>query len=140
MAALKHDYYYLCPHCKGHLRLSNEIIFLTKTRKGESGLVLLNPAIGDYTVIGDPKLNYEPGDHVNFICPICYENLDAKELGANLAHVIRIEDGTGKEATVYFSKIVGEKCTYKVEDGQVESFGTDADNYKDFFGIFRSTI
>jgi len=140
MSVPKHDFYYLCPHCKGHLRLANEIIFLTKTHKGESGLVLLTPQIGDYNVIVDPKLKYEPGDHVNFICPICYENLDAKEAGENLAHVIRLEDSTGKESIIFFSKIVGEKCTYKVEDGNVESFGKDADNYKDYTGFFRSTI
>ena len=77
---------------------------------------------------------------MNFICPICYENLDAKEADENLAHVIRLEDATGKESIVFFSKIVGEKCTYKVEDGNVESFGKDADNYKDYTGFFRSTI
>lgn len=139
MATFEHNYFYLCPHCKGHLRLANEIVFLTKTSKGESGLVLLNPKIGDYNVIVDPKLQYEPGDHTNFICPICYENLDAKELGANLAHVIRV-DRAGKESQIYFSKVVGEKCTFKVEDGKVESYGDDADNYKDHFGFFRPTI
>ncbi|PKP21136.1 MAG: hypothetical protein CVU05_07455 [Bacteroidetes bacterium HGW-Bacteroidetes-21] len=132
MATFEHNFFYLCPHCKGHLRLANEIVFLTKTNTGLSGLVLLNPKIGDYNVIVDPKLQYAPGEHVNFICPICYENLDAKERGANLAHVIRV-DREGKESQVYFSKIVGEKCTYKVEDGKVESYGDDANNYKDLF-------
>lgn len=133
MSAIKHDFYYLCPHCKGHLRLANEIIFLTKTKKGESGLVLLSPEIGDYNVIVDPQLNYEPGDHVNFICPICYENLDAAEYGENLAQVI-MRDSKDNESTILFSKIVGEKCTYKVEGGKVQSFGTDADTYINFFG------
>lgn len=140
MEGPKHNFHYLCPHCKGHLRLAEEIVFLTKTKKGESGLVLLSPKIGNYSVIVDPKLKYEPGDHVNFICPICYENLDAPEVGANLALVIRQEAASGKQSIVYFSKIVGEKCTFKVEDGKIEAFGQDADNYKDFFGFFRSTI
>lgn len=131
--AVQLDHYYTCPFCKGHLRLANEIIFLTKTKQGESGLVLLSPKIGDYNVIVDPKLQYQPGDHVNFICPICYENLDAPEYGDNLAKVI-VTDNKGQESEIFFSKIVGEKCTYQIKEGKVASFGEDADHYRNFFG------
>ena len=124
--------HYLCPHCKSHLKLAEDIIFLTKNNKGQSGLVLLSPRIGDYSVINDPTLNFEPGDHTNFICPVCYENLDAPEYDKNLAKVILREDG--KEYEILFSKIVGEKCTYKKLGSDVQSFGEDTDKYTNFFG------
>ncbi|MBU0488085.1 MAG: hypothetical protein KKA07_07105 [Bacteroidetes bacterium] len=125
---------YVCPYCRGHLRVGEVIVFLTKTIKGESGLILLSPKIGDYTVITHPSYNFDSGDHVNFICPICYENLDAKEYSKNLAKVIMIEEETNREFAILFSKIVGEMCTYKVAGGDFQAFGGDSNSYTNFFG------
>ncbi len=125
---------FLCPHCRGHLRVSNSIIFLTKTNKGKSGLLLISPDLGDYTVKMHPDYNdFEEGDIVNFICPICYENLDAEEYDKNLAKVIMQEEN-GKESIIVFSKITGEKCTFKIHEGNIKSYGGDADAYKSLFG------
>ncbi|HOY32160.1 MAG TPA: hypothetical protein PKW80_09800 [Bacteroidales bacterium] len=125
---------FLCPHCRGHLRVSNSIIFLTKTNKGKSGLLLVSPELGDYNVKVHPEYNnFEEGEIVNFICPICYENLDAKEYDKNLAKIIMKEED-GKESTIVFSKITGEKCTYKIYQGTISSYGTDAEGYKSIFG------
>ncbi|NTW31722.1 MAG: hypothetical protein HGB12_03705 [Bacteroidetes bacterium] len=125
---------FICPHCKGHLRVSNSIIFLTKTTKGKSGLLLISPDLGDYSVKMHPSYNnFEEGEVVNFICPICYENLDASEYGENLAKVIMQEED-GKESTIVFSKITGEKCTYKIGDSDVKSFGEHSGEYDSAFG------
>jgi hypothetical protein len=125
---------FLCPHCRGHLRVSNSIIFLTKTSKGKSGLLLLSPELGDYSVKIHPEYsNFTDGEILNFICPICYENLDAEEYDKNLAKVIMQEED-GKESTIVFSKITGEKCTYQVHKGKVKSFGGHANGYKSKFG------
>jgi rubredoxin len=125
---------FLCPHCRGHLRVSNSIIFLTKTTKGKSGLLLVNPELGDYSVKMHPEYNdFEEGEVVNFICPICYENLDAKEYNKNLAKII-MQDENGKESTIVFSKITGEKCTYQIHEGVVKSYGEGTSEYGSIFG------
>ena len=124
---------YICPHCHGHLRVSNHIIFLTKTTSGKSGLLLVNSELGNYDVKMHPSLTYEPGELVNFICPICYENLDAEEFDGNLAKVI-MQDETGKESTIVFSKITGEKCTYQITDQGLKAFGENSGEYSSTFG------
>ncbi|NVO01340.1 MAG: hypothetical protein HXX09_01425 [Bacteroidetes bacterium] len=124
---------YMCPHCKGHLRVSNHIIFLTKTTNGKSGLLLVNSELGNYSVLMHPTLSYDLGEHVNFVCPICYENLDAPEYDKNLAKII-MEDEEGKESTILFSKINGEKCTYKIAKNEVKAFGDDKSEYRSSFG------
>jgi C4-type Zn-finger protein len=125
---------FICPHCRGHLRVSNSIIFLTKTTKGKSGLLLLSSELGDYNVKMHPSYNnFEEGEVVNFICPICYENLDAEEYDKNLAKVIMQEED-GKESTIFFSKIVGEKCTYQIQEGNIKSYGDHAEGYDSVFG------
>lgn len=84
---------FLCPHCRGHLRVYNSIIFLTKTTKGKSALLLINPELGNYSVKMHPSYDhFSEGEVVNFICPICYENLDAEEFDKNLAKVIMQEE------------------------------------------------
>jgi len=113
--------------------VSNHIIFLTKTTTGKSGLLLVNSELGNYEVILHPSLNYEPGEMVNFICHICYENLDAEEYDKNLAKVI-MQDETGKESVVVFSKITGQKCTFHIDEKQVRAFGNDKEEYNSTFG------
>lgn len=125
---------FLCPHCRGHLRVYNSIIFLTKTTKGKSALLLLNPELGNYSIKMHPSYDhFNEGEVTNFICPICYENLDAEEFGENLAKVIMQEDD-GKESTIVFSKIHGEKCTYQITEKGVTSFGKDKTEYESVFG------
>ncbi len=125
---------YICPHCKGHLMIDKDIIFLTKTKQGESGLVLISPEIGDYSYKSHPSVKYKDGDHVNFICPICYENLDAKEYESkNLAKIYMIDE-KGKQHSIVFSKIKGEKCTYKISDDTFEAYGKNSGDYLNYFG------
>jgi len=125
---------YICPHCDGHLKIDKDIIFLTKTKNGDSGLVLISPEIGDYNYKSHPSVNYAEGDHVNFICPICYENLDAKEYGnENLAKIIMIDE-SGKRFNIVFSKVKGQKCTYKVSEDSFEAFGKNSGEYLNYFG------
>jgi len=114
--------------------VSNSIIFLTKTSKGNSGLLLVSSELGDYSVKMHPEYNhFEEGEIINFICPICYENLDAEEYDKNLAKVIMQEED-GKESTIVFSKITGEKCTYQIHNDSVKSYGGNAEGYKSVFG------
>jgi hypothetical protein len=121
---------FICPHCRGQLRVYNSIIFLTKTSTGKAGLLLINAELGNYNVKMHPSYdNFTEGEYVEFICPICYEEMDADEFNKNLAKIIMQEEN-GTESTIIFSKIVGEKCTYKITDDGIKAFGKDADEYK----------
>ncbi len=119
---------YICPKCRGHLSIDNEIIFLTKNNKEESAIVLLSAELGNYSVRKNSKVDFAAGDHVNFICPICYENLNADGYDKNLAKIIMVEDD-GKEIDIVFSKILGEQCTYSIQSKGIQSFGENKDNY-----------
>ena len=119
---------YICPHCKGYLSIDNEIIFLTKNNNGESAIVLLSAELGNYGFRKNPEVNFNEGDHVNFICPICYENLNAEEYDAKLAKVIMI-DKNGVEVDIVFSKVLGEKCTYSIHEKGIDAFGDHKDQY-----------
>lgn len=124
---------YICPKCGGHLSIDDEIIFLTKNGRGESAIVLLNAEPGNYNFRKNDNVNFAPGDHVNFICPICYENLNAEEYDKNLAKVIKVDEN-GRQKNIIFSKIVGEKCTYIIDDrNDVTALGEHGDTYKDKF-------
>jgi hypothetical protein len=59
--------------------------------------------------------------------------LAVEEKSKNLAKIIMF-DIHNHESEIYFSKIAGEHCTYKIENNHVEEFGEDADHYSNFFG------
>ncbi|NLA23995.1 MAG: hypothetical protein GX879_03420 [Bacteroidales bacterium] len=125
---------YICPKCNGHLKVRHHIILLTKNDKGDSALVLLHPEVGDYTFKIHPSSKFTEGDHSNFICPICYENLNTDDIDKNLAKLIRI-DQDGRKVAIVFSQIRGEKCTFKISDHGIEAYGEDTDNYLNYFGL-----
>jgi|AntAceMinimDraft_9_1070365.scaffolds.fasta_scaffold218790_2 hypothetical protein len=124
---------YLCPKCKGHLKIKKSIVFAAKTPSGERGLIFLSPEIGDYHITKHPEFKIKEGAHIEFFCPICHENLEAKSLNDNLAKII-LKDKKGIEHDILFSEIVGEKCTYVIYENRVDSFGKDAEHYVNFFG------
>ena len=114
------DNHYLCPHCRGHLRVGEYIIFKIRNKRREKGLLLLHPEIGDYTSIKHPQLNFKEGERIDFFCPICLQSLDAA-IDENLVHVI-MTDAQHGEHEVYFSRITGERSTYKIsEQGVMET-------------------
>lgn len=123
---------YICPKCHGHLRVKNSIIFLTKDSKGHSALVLLDAEIGNYNFHMHPSVEIAEGEHTNFVCPICYENLNTDDLDKNLAKVIRIDKNNVKSEIV-FSQIKGENCTFIITDKDIEAYGNHSDNYLEHF-------
>jgi hypothetical protein len=104
--------FYLCPHCRGHLKVGEYIIFRARNRQKEGGLLLLHPGIGNYESLKHPTFSYSPGDALEFFCPICSVSLESK-IDRNLVHVIMM-DRDLMEYDVYFSRIAGEKSTYQV--------------------------
>ncbi len=121
---------YICPECRGYLNACDYIIFRAKTEKGEKGLILLHPELGNYTVMHHPEFKFEEGETVEFYCPICGNSLTTKQK-ENFARIIMLEE-EGKEFTILFSRVAGEKSTYKIQGESIEIFGKDATKEIDF--------
>lgn len=124
---------FLCPYCRGHLKPHNKIILSGRKKDGTRGMILFNPKLGEYDILYHPSLQLEEGEHVDILCPLCHANLTDYTIDKNLAKIIMV-DPKGNEFDIYFSEIVGMKCTYKIKGDKVEAFGEDADQYRNFWG------
>ena len=124
------DNNYICPYCRGHLRVGDYIVFKIRNTRREKGLLLMHPEIGTYTSIKHPQFNFSDGERIDFFCPLCFQNLDAA-VDENLVRVIMIDD-LQNEHEIYFSRISGEKSTYKVSDGDVMQTGEHSHRYRHF--------
>lgn len=105
--------YYICPECKGHLKVGDYIVFSARNQKNDCGLLLLHPGIGNYDSIKHPSFKFRKGESMEFYCPLCSASLVSK-FDKNLVHVVMM-DRDMKEYDIYFSRIAGEKSTYQVE-------------------------
>ncbi len=119
--------HYLCPHCRGHLRVGDHIIFKIRNTRRENGLLLLHPEIGDFTSMKHPQFNFEEGERIDFFCPICLQNLDAA-INEDLIQLVMIDD-QHKESEIYFSRIASEQNTYKVSERRVMETGEHFHRY-----------
>ena len=124
---------YLCPLCRGHLRLVSNIVISVKLKSHEKGLIFLDPKIGDYTKITHPSFKVNPGDEYTIYCPICHAMLNVEDK-PNLARVIMV-DKEDNEHDVFFSNIAEERCTYVVKDKKIEEAGPDAERYRKYFDV-----
>ena len=122
--------HFLCPHCRGHLRVGDSIVFKIRNIKREKGLLLLHPEVGNYSSIKHPMFNFKEGERIDFFCPLCMNHLDAA-IDENLVQVIMI-DPQGGEHDVYFSRIAGEKITYQISDKGVKETGEHSYRYTHF--------
>ena len=123
--------YYICPECRGHLKVGEHIIFTAKNSKQQKGLLLLHPEIGNYTSIKHPSFKYTKGESLDFCCPLCGITLRSK-FDKNLVHVIMV-DKDMREYDIFFSRIAGEKSTYKISgDKEVMSAGEHSHRYTYF--------
>ena len=124
---MHHDF--LCPKCNGQLNVGDVLIFVSKVNDERNGLLLLNPELGNYNVINHKFFKISKGALVEFACPICQENLTS-DIDNNLASVFMV-DKDNIQHNILFSKINGEKCTYRITRDDLESFGEDSVNYID---------
>ncbi|NLJ42847.1 MAG: hypothetical protein GX431_04250 [Bacteroidales bacterium] len=125
---------YLCKACKGVLNVKTSIVLsATKVNSAKKGLVFLNPELGNYTVTTHPTFVMEEGEEYIINCPICHAHLNSLKYD----HLVRIlmVDEKGKQYDVYFSDIVGEKCTYKISGTSVEKIGPDSVKYDKYFDV-----
>ena len=121
--------YYLCPHCFSVLNIQDDVALKFEKPNGIKGIVFLHSEVGNYQARINDSVDFEESEKVDFYCPVCSESLGAREHD-NLAKLV-MKDLEG-EHTIVFSKIYGEKCTYKITEGGIEKFGEHSDVYIDF--------
>ena len=124
------DNHFLCPHCRGHLRVGEYIIFKIRNTMREKGLLLLHPEVGNYTSMKHPHFKFQEGERIDFFCPLCMQSLDA-DIDENLVHVIMV-DKLKNEHEIYFSRIAGEKSTYRISGEGVMETGEHSYRYTYF--------
>ena len=124
---------FICTFCEGQLRVGDYIILAARTKDNKSGLILLSPQVGNYTSVKHSSFKIEEGTLVDFYCPVCQTSLTS-DIEKNLAKVIMV-DSDGKESEIFFSKITGEKSTYKITEDKVEFSGKDSPKYKKLFKL-----
>jgi hypothetical protein len=124
---------FICPYCRGQLKPHNKIILSCRKKDGTRGMILFNPKLGEYDILYHPSLKLEEGEHVDILCPLCHANLTDNTISRNLAKIMMV-DQKENEFDIYFSEIVGMKCTYKIKGDKVEAYGEDADEYRNFWG------
>ncbi|MCK5029365.1 MAG: hypothetical protein KAR57_07015 [Bacteroidales bacterium] len=127
---------FICPRCKGYLNVGEYIILSAETKRGDAGLILFSPEIGNYTTEKNPSFLTKEGEKYEFFCPLCQKKL-AADIHDNLSHIIMIDEDK-KEYQILFSKIAGEKSTYKIIGESVEIYGDHHSNYIDFINLSRN--
>ena len=121
---------YLCPKCKGHLNVGDQLVFATTTKKRHKGLLLLSPKVGEYNYQHHDKFSLEDGELVDFSCPICQSDLTSNERKDHaMIWMVGVEDNM--EYDLYFSRVKGNRSTYVVAQDNVEMFGEDAMDFDD---------
>ncbi len=118
-----------CPHCSNLLNVGENVVFTARNRWGKEGLIMLHPAIGNYTVIKHPRFDVSQGELLEFHCLYCNSQL-ISERNRNLAKILMIDE-KGAEYEILFSRIAGQHSTYKIIGETVEIFGEDASEYLD---------
>ncbi len=121
---------FLCPKCREHIRVGDNIIFKVKNSRKQSGILLLSSQIGNYTSIKHPSFEIRNGEYLEFFCPLCNAPL-MSDIHKNLARLI-LNDEKGKNTDVYFSQIVGEQSTFETDGESVHVAGADAGKYTYF--------
>jgi hypothetical protein len=125
---------YLCKACRGVLNVKTSIILAAlKNNSNKKGLVYVNTELVNYKVTTHSSFRMEEGEEYLIKCPICHAHLNSLKYD-HLVRIIMIDE-SGKEFDIYFSDIVGEKCTYKISGSSVEKIGPDAVKYDKYFDV-----
>jgi len=125
--------HFICPRCKGYLDVGEQIVLAANTQHNDAGLILLSPELGNYTVKTNSRFKINIGEKYDFYCPVCHEKL-ATDLHDNLSRVILIDENN-INYEILFSKIAGEKSTYKIVGESFELFGDHKSKYLNFINL-----
>jgi hypothetical protein len=115
------------------MNIGSSLVFSAKSPQGERGLIFLDTELGNYTKTTHPDFQLHEGLEYKFYCPVCHYKLN-KEENFNLVRIY-MTDETGKEVEINISNIIGEQCTYKIQEKKVEAFGRDAKRYSQYLDV-----
>jgi hypothetical protein len=121
---------FICPYCRGHLKVGDNVVFRVRNKKKDHGLLLLSPQIGNYNSVKNPDFEYKSGEALEFYCPLCSHTLSTT-INENLIFVVMV-DNQKVEHNIYFSRISGEKSTYQVTGDTVTATGEHSERYTYF--------
>lgn len=125
---------FVCPYCRGQLKPHVKITLAARKKDGTRGMILFNPKLGEYDIYHHPSFKLVDGELLDILCPVCHANLADKTVAKNLAKILMIDE-KGEEYQIYFSEIVGMKCTYQIKGDTVEAYGEDAGEYQNYWGV-----
>lgn len=115
------------------MNIGSSLVFSAKSPQNERGLIFLDTELGNYTKTTNPDFELHEGLEYKFYCPVCHFKLN-KEENFNLVRVY-MTDEKGKEFEINISNIIGEHCTYKIQEKKVEAYGPDAKRYSQYLDV-----
>ena len=121
---------YICPFCKGHLNVNDNIVLMVRNKNNDQGMVFLHTELGNYSSQMISSITIHPGEICDFFCPYCHTNIEYHKEKTMLVRLFR-EEKPGKITQVLFSKVYGEEATFHIDDSQVLSYGEHARKYMD---------
>ncbi len=126
---------FVCPRCQGVLNPNVKILLIADTGQSK-GLVLLSPQPGNYKYLCDASLEKYlcHGEMVMFSCPLCHGELTSPS-DSQLA-ILELRVGSHNTRRVEFSRVFGTQATFIISEGEVDTYGEDAEGYdaRNFFG------
>lgn len=114
------NYVFYCPKCRECLTEDKKIVLNTKRSNGDSGVIYLNIAVGQYDFSHIPETEFAKGETVEFHCGSCDSNLTSEQY-PNFANLV-MQVNEGIEFDLLFSKIAGKRKTYIITEDGIESY------------------
>ncbi len=119
---------YRCPHCSCVLN-PNVRVVLAAFCGDKRGLVLMSSKLGDFKLICDKGFcsRIEPGDMVDFHCPVCSESLTSKTMDHfSELKMIDPDKPDQRPAIILFSRVCDERATFVYDGDSVREYGEAA--------------
>jgi len=118
----KYDFY--CPKCKSKLNDSGIIHLKTERQSGEVGDMYLSTTFGNYGYSHLPKIEFNPNELIEFLCPKCDSNLKSITKPEFVSMLMKVEHKF--EFEILFSRKAGIQKTFVVTEDGIECYGKDA--------------
>ena len=128
---IKHCQYH-CPNCEKSLMKGEKVELNFKRVSGtEKGRIQLSPEPGNYEFVTHPKVAFNNGERVLFICPYCDSDLSSEKNNKFAELKMMVNDFIFFEAL--FSTVHGDKRTYIITQDEIDTYGeANGDPHDDF--------